>query len=826
MGDECRHPLPNAAAEGMFLAFSKNPGCEGTVHMKPSRTKVDTMIVLIRLPGPKGDRTMRRPLTPRLLMLIVPLLAGSSGFAQAPSLPDYFGFSDADVIKIGDTPGPMITADLNGDGLEDLLVLNNSDSRIDVLYQKKNPVRGEVDAPTRANELPDHWRYRRETIPLADYGNAMRALDADGDGDLDIIYASRGRIVFLMQESPEQFKKGRIHKIRQLEAGPASFVLADVLSPGGLDLISIVDGNVTVWPLKGDDLGKAVTLAAGQNVKGLVPADYDGDGTTDIAGVIPDDPAPVRIWFGQERDGTRNLGAQVIFEMPPITVFEAVQLPGEAASRIAVIERASKRIVLYDLTKEQVENTGNRDASFVVHSFKDPGNRDRTQTVVDINGDGLHDLIATDTRANSVVVYRQEAGQGLSTGESFPTLSEVGYLAAADTDGDSTAEVFVLSEDEGVVGRSRMDGSEIAFPKPMAISEGHTPVSMNLVQLDDGPKLAVIAADKRDHLIDLISMDGTRESIELGSMSRAPDTIMAVDPDQDGHTDLLLFTREKPMIMLQATPPSEDDAEAKWTFTKLEKADMGQFGLVAKAASDNTTTFDIDGSGHAELLIADKNFVRAVRYEAEPTDGSSPGWQVVKQINTDDPMASLVSLTTIDRRIVAADKTNNRLVVFEADEEGRWNESEALTVRGFQLGPIYGGNFTGDDQQSILAIGDDGFAVVRLGGERRSLEEVAAWRTDEERRLHYDLAVGDINADGYTDMVSLDAGEQMFEIFTFKEGGDMLHVTNFKIYESKLFSRGEGREFQPSQVLIADLTGDGAHDVAMIVHDRVLVYTQ
>ena len=130
-----------------------------------------------------------------------------------------------------------------------------------------------------------------------------------------------------------------------------------------------------MWPLEGDDLGKPITLAAGQNVKGLVPADYDGDGTTDIAGIVPDDPAPVRIWFGQESAGQRGLGAQVIFEMPPITVFEAVQLPGHAASRIAVIERASKRVVVYDLASEQVEDTGNRDASFVVHSFDDPGNR-------------------------------------------------------------------------------------------------------------------------------------------------------------------------------------------------------------------------------------------------------------------------------------------------------------------------------------------------------------------------------------------------------------------------------------------------------------------
>ena len=86
--------------------------------------------------------------------------------------------------------------------------------------------------------------------------------------------------------------------------------------------------------------------------------------------------------------------------------------------------------------------------------------------------------------------------------------------------------------------------------------------------------------------------------------------------------------------------------------------------------------------------------------------------------------------------------------------------------------------------------------------------------------------MGDLNADGYADMVSLDAGEQMFELFTFDRGGDLLHVTNFKIYESKLFGRGDGREFQPSQIMITDLTGDRAHDVIMLVHDRVLIYEQ
>ncbi|MCH2148794.1 MAG: VCBS repeat-containing protein [Phycisphaerales bacterium] len=752
------------------------------------------------------------------------MLLSTTLAAQDERLSDYFGFQGHDVIKIGNDPGPMLAADLNGDGLEDLLVINNHDSRIDVLYQKSNPDPSDVKAPTRTNELPDHWRYRRESIPLADQANGLRALDIEGDGDLDLIYAGRGRIVVLEQESPEIFTRSRTHTVQKLEATQNAFTLANVIGNSGHDLLSVVNGNVTIWPLKGDDLGQPLTLSAGKPVRAIIPADYDGDGLMDIAGIVPDDSSPVRIWFGRARGDEVDMGAQVIFEMPPITVFEAVELPGVAAARIAVVERASKRVVLYELSIDDIDDSGNREASFVVHAFDDPGNRNRTQIVTDLDGDGLSDLVATNTEANELVVYRQIAGDGLDPGTSSPTLTEVKYLAAEDVTPGSTADLFVLSEEEGVVGRSSIDDDHVAFPKPMAISEGYNPVAMNVVTLESGPRLAVVSNEKRDYLIELIDMQGNREAIELGSMSRAPDTIMAVDADQDEHTDLLLFTRDKPMIMLHAVGEQENEDDA--TFVKMEKDDMGQFGLVAKAASDNTTVFDIDGDGQQELLVADSNHVRAVRYEAEPTDGSSPGWQVVTQFNANDPNTKLVALTTLENRIIVADEENNRLVIFTADESGTWSETESLTVRGFPLGAIAGGQFTGDDTDSILAFGDEGFAVIRLEGQRRSLAEVDSWRTDEERRQYYQLVSGDLNADGYIDMVSLDAGEQMFELFTFDHGGQMLHVTNFKIYETRLFSRGEGREYQPSQVMITDLTGDGAHDVVMLIHDRVLVYVQ
>ena len=83
-----------------------------------------------------------------------------------------------------------------------------------------------------------------------------------------------------------------------------------------------------------------------------------------------------------------------------------------------------------------------------------------------------------------------------------------------------------------------------------------------------------------------------------------------------------------------------------------------------------------------------------------------------------------------------------------------------------------------------------------------------------------------MNGDGFVDIVSLDAGEQMCEILTLSEQSKLLYATGFKVFESKLFTGGEQEEQEPSQAVIADVTGDGAADLLLLAHDRVLIYPQ
>lgn len=183
-------------------------------------------------------------------------------------------------------------------------------------------------------------------------------------------------------------------------------------------------------------------------------------------------------------------------------------------------------------------------------------------------------------------------------------------------------------------------------------------------------------------------------------------------------------------------------------------------------------------------------------------------------------------------RIVVADTQNGRLIILAPDAGDpsgfgtAWRETESLNVQGFAFGAVNAGALSGDGNESILAVGDDGFGIIRLAGRGRTLKEIASWRTDREQRRQHELTSGDINGDGFTDIVSLDAGEQMCEIFTLSESGRLLYVTGFQVFESKIFSGGEAREYQPSEAIIADVTGDGAADLLLLAHDRVLIYPQ
>jgi hypothetical protein len=778
-------------------------------------------------------RTVPGATTAPIAAALALALAAAAG---ADDVARHFGFRPLEVLKVDPKAGPFVVADMDGDGLQDLVVVDNFKNRIDVNLQRKGAKpTDEVPAPRGVNEFPEHWRYRRVSVTTDRGVEAVVPVDWDGDGMTDLVYAgnSPAGVVFVRQDAPGSFKVERKQAVRNLAASRDAFAIADVTGDARKELVSVVDGRISAWTLDRDSMGAPVELGAGgARLVAAVIEDFDGNGTQDVLGVVPEDAAPVRAWFTERQGDRLVVGPQVRFEMPPVREVAAVRLPGERAALIGVVERPTKRVAFHRVGRGRIEGAGARDSSLVTWSFEDPQNRKRRTVVADVDGDGLQDVVATNTLSNAVMAYRQEKSKGLGAPVASPSFADLDSVAVAPSkDG---AVVFALSEKEGVVGRSAAsrDGT-IGFPQAVQLGAGRVPVAINLVDVNGARHLAVVAkeASGKGFAVELVPVDqpddpSRRAVVPLGAQSRSPSAVMSVDADQDGFTDLLVFTPEKPMIMLQGLPTVADAPAPEAPFRVLESKDMGQFGLVQAANGDNVLVADVDGNGKPELLVADRNFVRALRYEAKPAAGASPGWQVVAQMNARNADAKLVAIAALGDRVVAGDRDGARALVFARGKDGRWDQAESIEIPGFRFSQLAAGRFAGDGNDGLLAVGDDSFALVRLGGERIVLDDAGTWTSDDPRQVPHELVPGDLNGDGFTDVTVLDGGEQMADVLTFSAAGRVLPALSFKVFETRMFSGGERREFEPSMGQVADVTGDGLADLLFLAHDRILIYPQ
>lgn len=790
-----------------------------------------------RSPSVTASRRARRAATGLVAgtAALTAALALPATAADEPDLADFFGFTGVEVVRIGNGAGPMITADADGDGRTDIIVANDRESRIEIHRQDPSRAPGDEFAGTRVNEFPEHWRFERVVVPVRHAIGSMAVDDFDADGTPDMVYAGNpSEIVFLRGTGDGNYDVERRHRRRGLSMSRAGMVVADVLGDERTEVLAIIRGEIHVHERDGFDLGQARILSAGSPIVAMRTGDFDGDGRTDVVGLLTDDPAPMRLWAGGVENGRRTLGAQERFEMPPLSDARPVRVPGRSADLVATIETLTRRVILHELTTSEITERGDRDAAYTVRSWTGSDASSRVSTVSDLDGDGQLDLLVTDVAANALAVHRQTAGRGLGAGDRHPTLSDVEQVVAGNVDGDAEAEIFVLSGAEELVGRVDVgvddDGNlQLPFPKPMTLPDRGTPTALAILPANpsagDPARLVVLQEEKREYTASILSMDGSVDEIELGKLSRAPGSLLATDADQDGHADVLVLTDERDPILIRAGEGGAG-GEGGVTWDVLTADDMGQIGLVKAADRINTEHLDVDGDGRAELLVADGNFVRALRYDEDPGAGVSPGWQVVLQINAEDTGARLRSLSIEGGRIIAADAETDALVVMAKQDDGDWNQREVLTVRGFDLGPITAGAFSGDGGVDVLSAGSDGFAIIRFAGTGKALRAVSTWQPGDERRRPHELGIGDVNGDGFVDVIALDAAEQQCDILTIDGKERLRHALGFTVFESRLFSGAGSREYEPSQAIIADVTGDGAGDLVLLAHDRILVYPQ
>ena len=758
------------------------------------------------------------------LALMGPTVAPAAD-GDDPRIADYFGFRPIEVYKLDARIAGLLVRDLDGDKIDDIAVVNNGRSRIDLLLSTKKPGDAPEPTPTKgeANEVRNDRRMRQANIAVNKEVVSLAAGDFNGDGKADLaFYGTPAELVVLPGLGGGKFGEPKRINTGEAIEGQGVLTAGDLNGDGKDDLALLTQGEI-IAIYQGDKgkLGEPERLPhTATNPRMVRAVDIDGDGRNDLVLLDGAGDDPIRIRFATAGG---KLGPEQRFAIEPLRAYAFGQVDDKPGSELLTIDQQSGRLRVHALASVEDDETAKR-GRLMFYPLPQGNTRGRSIAVGDLDGDGLADVVATDPANAQFFVYRQAKGTGLGVATSSPGLVGGRTVKIADLDGDKKAEVYVLSETERQIGRSLFADGRLTFPAPLPLSGD--PVALDLADLDGDkiPEVVYVTRDKAaGSTADVFTLRalkrqkeggmipyrwGQSDSVPLKEVQDVP-KVQVVDVNRDGQPDFLFYTASGPRSLLlgrQGEPP----ASAGGGLGPL--TDIGPAGLAS---------VDLDGPS---LLLAQKTYARNIQLDK---DGH---WVVKDQYNTERNNASVTGAVAIDtdgdgvKEIALLDKTSKSLL-YLTRRDGVYRPGGMLSVGPFDLQEILVADFNGDGKEDLLLASAERFGVVLTGSRGQRFESIMTYEPSRDDARLADLIVADLNGDGKSDVALTDPGEHFVEVVTKGSSGDLERAMGFKVFERK-GSRNVSDFVEPRDLNVGDVDGDGRTDLVLIVHDRVIVYRQ
>ena len=287
----------------------------------------------------------------------------------------------------GRRPVSVTAADLNGDHRTDLVVANEADGTVTVLWQRSHR-RFEVGPSVAVGSNPS-------CVATGD-------LDADGDPDIVVGHAlgTTQSVTVLWNDGPEDYRR--------------------------------------------EDLTLSTDPALARAPRCVTVADLDGDGDLDIVATSGETLASRKVtWF--ENTGGGRFATAVHKSVPANTPsgLAVADLDGDGRADIAVTSGVGDRriVVVYN------PGAGTGFADWSHNSYLDIGNGPLAVQAADLDGDGDLDLATANYNSSDVSVLLNDAGAGrlhrFSTASRHAVGAQPPSLAVADLDDDRDLDIVV-----------------------------------------------------------------------------------------------------------------------------------------------------------------------------------------------------------------------------------------------------------------------------------------------------------------------------------------------------------------------------------------------
>lgn len=747
---------------------------------------------------------------------------------QVNDLAQFYGFGGIELYKVDSRAFNLQAGDFTGDGLTDIIVIDNRDSCLRLMAQKSPNDPVAAKRGDRINDLSSDWRFDERTISVDNALAGIVTADFNADGRLDVAcIGTPDQLIIRYQPEPGEKEWTKKWSTRLPGLEPVAWMI----SAGDID--SDKRDDIVV-------LGKDVTFVIRQNAEGEMEtpqplintsaqlsmvqiADLNGDGRNDLCYMANEGSNRGLCARLQTNDG--RLGPEVRFNLQQprsVTLSNVDQKPGH---EIVTVESRNGRVLVSSLQpKEATKDV--LPTRLLQYGIGPAGaSRERVVATGDLDGDQLTDVIVSDQEQAQVLLYRQNGIDGLGMAEEFPGLLGVSDLAVSDVDGDTKLDVVLLSAKEGVVATSHFADGRITFPETILKKpDGAELAAVSIMETAERPQIIVAMTQGSGSSMKLGFQRLVRtetggwekpngdKPIELaGAVGSRGVRLVGMDVNQDGRSDLL-------------SVPSGTSKAGVQVLLQLDN------GALELAKQQSQLDLGISTAGRTfvigdRLLIARDSFARAMSF-------GDTGWKVEDQFNAGEATAALEGVASLNlddqdgNEIVLVDTGVKKLRVLRK-HDGLYRPWKEVELGALQFTSTVVADLNGDNRDDLLLVGSQHFSVLYTGQTDSDLTEVASFESDRDDTYPADVIVGDINGDGQVDLTVIDTSIDGLEILNFDSEKGLREATHFRVFEEKrLVSEDADRGTEPREGLVADVTADGRPDLILLVHDRLIVYPQ
>jgi hypothetical protein len=788
----------NYAADTIWVLDGNADGTFGAPTVYPSD-------VGGRFQGP-GDPTIADLNGDGIPDLIYPTYVGATVVVRKGLGNGTFGPPQSYAVEAG--AYQVEAVDLTGDGRADLVVLNAVANSVSVLLNNGNG----IFAP-------------QKTYAVGANPYSLEVADLTGDGIPDIITSNRNdnTVSVLMGNGDGTFQPQMVF---QTGKTPRRVAVGEFTGDGQLDLVTANEGDNTMSLLLGKGDG---TFASGSHAAPspdlrpfqVAVADLTGNSIPDIVTANRSDNS-VSVLLGNP-DGSFQTRETYPTGLQPFSVAVA-DLTGDGILDIVTANYAGDSVSVL---------LGNGDGTFRPHVDYPAGSADYDVVVADLAGDGKQDIIVTDKNDNTVGVLLGNGDGTFQPMKSYPVASGPYEVVAADLT-DNGIPDLVVSHFSATVVDVLMGNGDGTFQPSRTFDVGSRPYGLAVADLTGDGIPDIITANYRSANVSVLMGDGKGNfgPPQLIPVGLAPNEVKVADLTGDGIPDLVTanYGGNDVSVLLGngngTFQPARTFAAGSGP-ASVAIADLtgdGKLDLVVgnrNASTINVLMGNGDGAFQAPIpfgLGPNKYSVAVADLTSDGKEdiittsvlrdtvtvqlGNGDGTFAPPQTFTDGAAPTSVAVADLngDGRpdLITANSDGNSVSVLLGNGDGTFQAQQTFAV-GRSPRKVVVADLTGDGIPDLVVTNyDDGTVSVLLG---KGDGTFAPQQTYAVGPKPYDVTVADLTGDGTPDIVVANAAGDSVSVLLGKGDGTFAPQQTF----------ATGR--RPFSVAVADLTGDGKPDI-------------